>query len=138
MFILGIAAAAVSACTGGGPSTAADPAWAMGLDQIKATIAVSTGYSADSIELLASQVHIRVSIRDANLAQAEQAAREAAAMAVVAAAEKALASNARFASVEEVSVAIVHPAEGPGRGSHTEDVMDFRKGPNQRFALHTT
>jgi hypothetical protein len=56
----------------------------------------------------------------------------------VVAVEKSMALNARFASVEEVSVAIIHPAEGSARGSHTEDVVDFRKGPNQRFALHIT
>lgn len=119
-------------------SVSADPSWLAALDAVKSAITASTGYPASSIELLASPVHIRVSISDSKLAQSDQATRENAATAVVLAVEKSMALNARFASVEEVSVAIIHPAEGSARGSHTEDVVDFRKGPNQRFALHIT
>ena len=53
------------------------------------------------------------------------------------AAEGLLAANARFASVQQMSVAIVHPGTDAS-DSHTEDVVDFRKGPNQRFSKHTT
>ncbi len=137
-FMYTIAVAILSACGAGGPSAPADPAWSTALDEVKGAIAAATGYPPGSIEILASAAHMRVSISDSRLAQADQTAREDAARAVVVAAEKVMASNARLASVQELSVAVIHPAEGSSRGSHTEDVVDFRKGPNQRFALHIT
>jgi len=41
-----------------------------------------------------------------------------------------------LASVQVISVAIVHPApaDGTSAQTHTEDVLEFRKGPNNRFA----
>ena len=54
--------------------------------------------------------------------------------AVVATVEQAIATDARLATVEEISVAVVHP-EGVLRNTHTEDVVNFRKGPNPRFQL---
>jgi hypothetical protein len=51
-----------------------------------------------------------------------------------------MATEARFAAVQEVSVAVIHPAgaQGSPTASHTEDVVDFRRGPNQRFSKHVT
>ncbi|HYL01544.1 MAG TPA: hypothetical protein VEU78_10125 [Steroidobacteraceae bacterium] len=134
----GIVFMSLAACGGAGPSLSADPGWAAALDELKGTVSASTGYPAAAIKLLASPAHVRVSISDSRLAQADQATRENAATAVVAALEKSMASNTRFASVVAVSVAIIHAPEGSARGSHVEDVVDFRKGPNQRFALHIT
>jgi hypothetical protein len=52
-------------------------------------------------------------------------------------AEQSLAENTRFSSVQQMSVAIVHPATAAS-DSHMEDVVDFRRGPNQRFSKHIT
>ncbi len=124
----------LAACGGGTPtgSTSSE------LVALQSVIAASTGYSSESIEILSSVAHLRISISDSKLAQADQVTRESTALAVVAAFEQTKASNPRFASVQEVSVAVVHPSEDASHGSHVEDVIDFRKGPNQRFALHTT
>lgn len=134
----GIVLVSLAACGGAGPTLPADPGWTAALDELKTTVAASTGYAASAIELLASPAHVRVSISDDRLALADQATRESTATAVVAALEKSMAANARFASVVEVSVAILHAPEGSAHGSHVEDVVDFRKGPDQRFALHIT
>ena len=50
-----------------------------------------------------------------------------------------MAKEARFASVQEVSVAVIHPAgaQGSSTASHTEDVVDFRQGPQSTlFEAH--
>ena len=78
---------------------------------------------------------MNVSISDRELARADHAVRERVANAVVAAVEESIATNARLATVEEIRVVIVHPQEAHGllSSTHSEDVMDFRKGPNQQF-----
>jgi len=43
---------------------------------------------------------------------------------------------ARAGTVQVISVAIIHP--GASAETHTEDVLEFRKGPNGRFAHHVT
>ncbi len=130
--MLGTLAVALSGCGRGG-SAPRDAGWLAGLETVRSAIASSTGYSPGSIEVMASPAHLRISISDATLAQADQAAREEAATAVMTAAERSLAENARFSSVQQMSVAIVHPGAAD---SHTEDVVDFRRGPNQRFSKH--
>jgi hypothetical protein len=136
--IVGTLATVLCGCGRGGPAPAADAGWSEGLEQVKSGISSSTGYSPSSIEVMSSAAHMRISISDTRLAQADQAAREAAATAIVAAAERSLAENARFSSVQEMSVAIVHSAgaEGAPAESHTEDVVDFRRGTNQHFSKH--
>ncbi len=136
--MLGTLATVLSGCERGGPAAAVDAGWLAGLEQVKSAISSSTGYAPSSIEVMSSPAHMRISISDARLAQADQAAREAAATAVATAAERSLAENARFSSVQEMSVAIVHPAgaEGASANSHTEDVVDFRRGPSQHFSKH--
>lgn len=137
-FIVGTLATVLCGCGGGGPAPAVDAGWLEGLEQVKSAISSSTGYAPSSIEVMSSPAHMRISISDTRLAQADQAAREAAATAVVTAAERSLAEHARFSSVQEMSVAIVHPAgaEGAPADSHTEDVVDFRRGTNQHFSKH--
>lgn len=139
LLIVGTLAGLLSDCGTGKLAPAVDPGWSAAQEQIKSSIVASTGYSPASIEILASPTHLRISISDAALAQEEQAARESAATAVLAAAEQSLAKEARFASVQEVSVAVIHPAGAQGpTASHTEDVVDFRRGPSQRFSKHIT
>ena len=134
--IVGTLAAVLSGCGRGSPAPV-DAGWLAALDQVKGAIASSTGFSPASIEVMASPAHLRISISDAKLAQADQATREAAATAVMTAAERSLAENARFSSVQQMSVAIVHPG-ADASDSHTEDVVDFRRGPSQRFSKHIT
>ncbi len=59
---------------------------------------------------------------------------------VLAAAEQVLASHPEYEKLQAISVAIIHPiGDGDARKEwHTEDVVEFRKGPNQRFSMHIT
>ncbi len=135
---LGTLATVLSGCERGGSAPAVDAGWSTALEQVKSAISSSTGYAPSSIEVLSSPAHMRISISDPRLARADQAGREAAATAVAAAAERSLVEDERFSSVQEMSVAIVHPAatEAGPADSHTEDVVDFRRGPSQHFSKH--
>ncbi len=131
-------AATLAAC-GQGQTARGDSQETVALEDIKGVIAASAGYPKDAIELLASPVHLRVSISDDKLAQSNQMDRENAATTIVSAAEQALTAHPQFATVQVISVAIVHaaPKDGP-ESAHTEDVLEFRKGPNDRFSHHVT
>ena len=90
--------------------------------------------------MTASPTRLRIAIADSNLAQADQLSRENAANNIVAAAESVLSQQKVFGSIQAISVAIVHPADAAGltAETHTEDVLEFRKGPNNRFSHHIT
>jgi hypothetical protein len=124
--------AAVSACSG---PAVADRGWIAALDELHTAIVSSTGYSAGSIEVLGGPVRVRVSISDRELARADQVTRERVANAVVSAAEASIATNARLMTVNEMRIVIVDPeaVQGLLRSTHTEDVREFRKGPNEHF-----
>jgi hypothetical protein len=132
LLILGMLCVAAGAC---GVAGVPDRDWTAAQDQLLSAIASSTGYPAGSIEVLASPARVNVSIRDRKLARADGDARERVADGVVTAVEESIAINARLAAVEEIRVVIVHPEEAHGllSSTHTEDVMDFKKGPNRRF-----
>ncbi len=131
-------AATLAACGRGQPARV-DSQEAVALEDIKGVIASSAGYSKDAIEVLASPVHLRVAISDDKLAQASQMDRENAATTIVSATEQALAAHPQFATVQVISVAIVHAASKDGNErAHTEDVLEFRTGPNDRFSHHVT
>jgi hypothetical protein len=140
-------AAALSACGGQGPpasgdlqSTQGNPQETVGLGDIKSAIASTSGYSKDALELLASPAHLRIVVSDNTLAHSNQMDRENAANTIVTSAEQAMSSHPQFVAVQVISVAIIHTSqiEGADRDSHTEDVLEFRRGPNQRFAHHIT
>ena len=114
-----------------------DPGMASSLEALKSAVSAQTGYPAAAIDILAGPAHMRISLSDQQLAQADQATREHVASAVVAAVEPLMASDPRLTTMQEISVAIVHPADAAG-GGHTEDVISFRKGPNQRYTPHVT
>lgn len=104
--------------------------------------AIATGahYPRDAIEVTSSEFRLRIEVSDVRLAMADEAARNDAAAALVAAAEQVLASHPEFAKLQAISIAIIHPSPGgsASRDWHIEDVVEFRKGPNQRFSLHTS
>ena len=78
---------------------------------------------------------VKVMISDRELARADRDIRERLANAVVKAVEESMTTNARLTNLDEILVVMVHPEEWHGLlgSTHTEDVMEFRKGPNQRF-----
>jgi hypothetical protein len=129
-----------TALAGCGEQKKASAGGAIGLEDMQSSIASATGYPKDALELLTSPVHLRISIADSKLAQSNQIDRENAATAIVTAAERALSSHAQLANIQVISVAIIHEVqlEGSDRDSHTEDVLEFRRGPNQRFSHHIT
>jgi hypothetical protein len=115
----------------GGPG-ASDPGWTAALDQLHGAIVSSTGYPAGSVEVTGSMDRVNVMISAGSL-RADRDVRERMANAVVNAVEQSMTTNARLTNLDEIRVVMVHP-EGHGLlGTHTEDVMEFRKGPNQRF-----
>ena len=131
---------AVAACGERGPNTSSDPQWTATLEGVTASVAAATGYPVNAIDVTASSAHVRVSISNSTLAETDQMGRENAASVVAAAVETALASHKELAGVQVISVAIIHPASTGQTASsaHTEDVLEFRKGPNQRFSHHIT
>ena len=130
--ILAICCAAASAC--GSPS-APDHSGRAALDQLQSAIVQSTGYSSGTVEVLGNAVRVRVSINDRELARADHLIRERVIDTVLATIEKSIAQDARLASVNEISVTIVHPeaAHGLLQSTHSEDAVEFRKGPDQKF-----
>src|SRR5579863_7663635 len=130
LLILGMLCVAAGAC---GIAGVPDRGWTAAEDQLQSAIASSTGYPAGYIEVLASPARVNVSISDRKLARADGDSRERVADAVVTAVEESIAINARLAAVEEISVVIIHPEEAHGllSSTHTEDVLDFKKGPNR-------
>lgn len=123
---------AASACGSPGVS---DPGWTAALEQLHGAIVSSTGYPAGSVELIGSMGRVNVTISDRELARADRYVRERVADAVVIAVEESMTANARLTNVDEIRVVMVHPEEGHGLfgSTHTEEVMEFRKRPNQRF-----
>lgn len=132
--------ATLAACGGREPAAQSSSQWAAGLDRVKSAIAASAGYSGDVLDVTASPTHLRIFVSDAKLSQSDQITRENTASTIVSAAESALSEQAQFVSVQVISVAIIHPAQNAGTAgdSHTEDVLEFRKGSNGRFAHHIT
>jgi len=132
--------AVVTACSGGTAPATSTPQWGQGLEQIRSAVVSATGYPPEVLEVTASPAHLRIFVKDAKLSQADQMTRENSASAIVSAAESMLNQQAQFASIQVISVAILHPERGNGAAAetHTEDVLEFRKGPSQRFAHHIT
>jgi hypothetical protein len=91
---------------------------------------------------MSSPIRFRISIREVQLAVSDEAMRNAAAAALVAASEQVLAAHPEFSTLEAISVAIIHgnaTADGTaGKDWHIEDVVEFRKGPSGRFSVHIT
>jgi hypothetical protein len=132
-----IAAVALGACGGRGPV----PVLHEGLHAAAAeitvgdAIAAENGYARGAVEVMVSRAQLRVLISDRALAEADAARYAAAASAIAASAEKTLASDPDFPAIEVISVAIVHPPQLQ-KGtllSHTEEVYEFRRGPDARF-----
>jgi hypothetical protein len=140
--LLTIVAASLVSCGTGTQSVNGNQVAIPGLQAITESIPGATHYPANTIEITSSPVQFRISIRDAQLAVSDEGTRNAAAAALVAASEQVLSSHPEFSKLEAISVAIIHgnvTADGTaGKDWHIEDVVEFRKGPNQRFSVHIT
>lgn len=140
LLLTAVVAGSLVSCGTGTPSTNSGQVATPDLQAITESIAGAAHYPVNTIEITSSPVRFRISILDAQLAVSGDGARNAAAAALVAASEQVLASHPEFSKLEAISVAIVHgnaTADGTvGKDWHTEDVVEFRKGPNQRFSLH--
>jgi len=124
-------------CTSRDSRSPAAGAFTTDIQAIGNQIAAAAQYPETSLEMTSSSVRLRIAISDLNLASAEESTRRAAAVALVAVTESVLASHPEFKNLQAVSIAIIHPAPA-GSDWHTEDVVEFRKGANQRFSEHTT
>lgn len=132
LVFVGLLCIAAGAC---GVSGVPDSGWAAEEDQLQSAIASSTGYPAGNIEVLVNPAQVNVSISNPALARADRSTRERVANAVVAAVQLSMSTNTRLAAVVEIRLAIVHPemAHGLLSSTHTEDVLDFKKGASQQF-----
>jgi hypothetical protein len=124
----------LSAC---GTSEKGADAFTPDIREIGNLIATGAKYPHDALDLTSSAVRLRIEISDPKLAAADESTRRSAAVSLVAVAESVLASHKEYAELQAISVAIVHPSAS-GSDWHTEDVVEFRKGSNQRFSEHTT
>jgi hypothetical protein len=103
-----IVAGSLVSCGTGTQSVNGSPIAIPDLQAITESIAGAAHYPANTIEITSSPVRFRISIRDAQLAISDEATRNA-------------------------------TADGTtGKDWHIEDVVEFRKGPNQRFSVHIT
>src|SRR5579872_7439010 len=91
-----------------------NPQGAVALEDIQSAIASATGYPKDALELLASPVHLRISISDGKLAQSNQMDRE-----------NAATDRDSSRAGSDLACAIRNPA-GHQRGHHSY-------GPNGRI-----
>lgn len=132
LLISGLLCVAAGACGVGGVP---DHGWAATEDQLLSAIVSSTEYPPESIEVLASAALVNVSISDRKLARADDDSRERVANVVLTAVERTIADNSRLSAVEEVRIVIVHPAAAQGLlgSTHTEDVLEFKRGPDRQF-----
>jgi hypothetical protein len=135
--IIVLLAAAQSACGGRGPV----PALHEGLHAASAEITVaeavvaSGSYRSGAVEVLVSRTQLRILISDRRLAEGDPASHAAAAVQAVATAERTLATDPEFPTVQTISVAIVHPPSlrSGTLASHIEDVFEFRRGAGGDF-----
>jgi len=136
-FVIALAPASVAACSGTKTPAAANPE--AGLHGIASAVATATGYPATAIEVTGSRSRLRLAISDTTLSGADQSLREQMARKAVAAAEQEMRSSLDYEAVEAVSVAIIDssPKDSPAAW-HVEDVVEFRRGSDRRFQLHTT
>ena len=130
-----LSAILLCACNTGGGPPGGKAGGSESLDAVSLAISQATAQPSEALEITANPARVRIAVSDAKLAQADQTTRENAANSIVAAAEGAMSAAGSFASVQVISVAFVHPAE-PGADTHVEDVLEFRRGPNGRFAHH--
>ena len=133
-------AAPIASCGMSGSGSKPAAPFTPDIQVISDAIAGAAKYPTSSVELTSSQVLLRIAVSDATLATADEVTRNNAATSLVAAAEQVLALHPEYAKLQAISVAIIHPgpAGATGSGWHIEDVVEFRKGPNQRFFLHIT
>jgi hypothetical protein len=109
------------------------------LESIGKAIAAATGYAPDHVYVTGNRNALHISILEGSLMNADAPALAAAAGAVVAAAEPALAAHAEFASVQVISVGIHHPSglAASIRDWHSENVLEFHRGADQRFVMRS-
>lgn len=139
LVLASVAAAYVAACDSRAPSSSQGFAhYISDLESIGAAISKATGYPEDHVDVSGNRTQLHISILDFKLMEADAATLEKAAAAVVAAAEQALAAHTEFASVQVIRVGIYHPTGlgAPLSQWHMEDVVEYRRGPDQRFSLH--
>lgn len=139
LLLLTLMSAIIVSCSNGQPSSSLSQ-WGTSLEQIRSAVAAAGKYPLEAVEVTASPSLLRITVSDLNLAQADQLTRENSANSIVSAAEGVISQQQIFTSVQAINVAIMHPerAEGSAAQTHTEDVLEFRKGPNKRFAHHIT
>ena len=133
-------AAALAGCSGAKPSLPGSAALYESLPQVSAEVSLALGYSPQVIEFSAGSAHLRALVKDARLASLNQVERESAAGRIVAAIEIAMASRQEFASIQEITIAIIHLSQPEKLAdySHVEDVLQYRKSPDGHFVGHAS
>lgn len=140
LLVIAAMATVTASCGAGGSGSNSGATFTPDIQVISDAIATAAKYPTGSVELNSRQVRLRIAVSDTTLAMADEVTRNNAATSLVAVAEQVLASHQEYAKLEAISVAIIHPgvSSATGSGWHIEDVVEFRKGLNQRFSLHIT
>jgi hypothetical protein len=132
-FVEAALAGLLASCGAGNPGPKGSRQFTPDIQGISEAIATGAHYPR-------SEIRLRISVSDINLAMSDETTRNNAAAALVAVAEQVLASHPEYAKLHAISVAIIHPSAGRAASSewHIEDVVEFRKGPPDRFSVHIT
>jgi hypothetical protein len=107
------------------------------LESVDAAVASATGYPPDHIDVSGNRTHLYITLIAPALMAADDATLEKAATEVVAAAAPLLAQHTEFAALMTINVEIYHPsglATVPNKW-HTQNALEFRRGPDRRFAI---
>ena len=136
--LLGIVATAVFGLATCGETTRGAVSFSQYLADLQAvheSVAASTGYPAEDIDVSGNYTSLRISILVVKLADVGQAEREKVARAVVVAAERAFVAHPEMSTVQAIWVAIFHPGSfgAPYSEWHIEDVIEFRRSPDGKF-----
>lgn len=139
--VASLAAIGLAGC-GNADAPASAPPFITDLNTLGAAVAVSIGYPVTAVEVTGNASRLRIALSDGKLAALDGTAREELAATVVATAERQLAALPSLSAMQAISVALMHVEDAAGAAVpnkwHIEDVMDYRKGPNQRFTIHAT
>jgi hypothetical protein len=130
----------VASCGAGNPGPKESRQFTPDIQGISDAIAAGAHYPRNEIDLTSSEVRLRISVSDVKLAMSDETTRRNAAAALVAVAEQVLAFHPEYAKLQAISVAIIHPGAGgvASREWHIEDVVEFHKGPSNRFSVDIT
>ena len=139
VLLMGVAIACLAACgSREPPSLSGFLQYVSDLDAIGLAISRSLEYPQGRVKVSGNRTYLHVSVFDPKLVEADPATLDRVARAVVAAAEPVIAAHTEFSTIQVITVGIHHPSgfSPPIREWHSENVIEFRRGSDQRFTVY--